>query len=331
MNNSLNGSTLPWFDWSQTDQDRFRTEFLQKIETLDSIKPIPTVAIRLLEACRDQNENIGELVNLIESDPAIAVRILTAANSPLFGQSRLINSIQHAVVVLGFSVISQMASTLATMTVFFETEDNQPEMIDQRERLFHHSIGCAVVARSIAIVVDTVDPGEAYLAGALHDVGKLVFFELAPVEYQRLSTLSKPNINISVEHDIFGITHPELGQRCAEKWGLSDEIGMAIGFHHHPNEAPFCLELVKVIETANYYSATWGIGDHGLESEPQVSVQDQPENVTDSAARNTVTLPAALNDDGHQCSILLDESTQQICFEKSRADYEKISTACKSN
>ena len=287
----------------------FRQAFMETLKTPGTIKPISSSAMRLLEACRNPSGKMADLVELIEADPAIAMRTLALANSPVYGQTRMISSVKQSVVVLGMTSISQLATSFALTDTYLDSKCTNPVVKAHQESLFFHSIGTASVARNIAAITETVDEGAAYLAGALHDLGKQIFWELIPDEYEALHQREGVESVYELEQQILGITHEEVGAFCAQNWGLPQEIVSAIGFHHRPDEAGEEKAMVELTESANAYALHWGVGSEVYDAESDGDGTPIPQ----------VNL---------SCAIQLEESQQVDCLKRSQKELGLILQAC---
>ena len=237
-----------------------KNKWVSQLDGLVQLKPMPAVAMQIMKACRDEQFNVRELVSLVECDPAIAARVLSVVNSSAFGLSREVSTINQAVVVLGFKSLSQLAISAATAKVFSDGKSSE----EDRMRLFDHSLGCAAVARVIVGGGQTsADAGEAFLAGMLHDIGKLVFFDLAPEEYRSLEQNRGTDSLLDLERDAFGLDHTAVGMKFGEFWGLPGGIKQAIANHHleqHDSEQQLGTSVTTVTNIANDLAKIWGVG-----------------------------------------------------------------------
>ena len=235
-----------------SDVAKYRQRVLQAIENL---QPFPSVATNLFQLCQKDDQNVAELVEMIECDPVIAMKVLSTANSPLYGYSRQVASIQHAVVILGFRNVSRLAISFATSEVF-----SGGGKARGRQSLFYHSLGCASVARQLADEGGEIDADLAYLGGVMHDVGKLVLFDVVADEHPDILSEQMDDQRDQWERERFGISHSDIGMKCGERWGLPPEICTAIGFHHNPHQAPQHQPLATLINRANKKTIQWGLG-----------------------------------------------------------------------
>ena len=232
------------------------------------LRPFPAVASQILTVCDDPHVRPQELSSVIQCDPAVALRLLRVANSSMYGFSGDIRSIEHAIVVLGFRTVRDLAISAAAADMFATGDAAQAE----RETLWLHSLACASVAGKLAALVG-VPPEEVFLAGIVHDVGKLIFFDVVPEAYIEIDRQGDSRTIVQLEESEFGVNHQCLGQRCAEEWGLPGTIDVAIGFHHEPESATFAEQLVAVICVADSLARVWHLGSHGSEDELTFALQ----------------------------------------------------------
>lgn len=242
------------------------TSLVDQLEQLPQLRPFPAVATRVLAVCNNPEADMMELAEVMQCDPAMSLQILRIANSAQYGYSGEIQTVEHAIVVLGFRAVRNLALSIAALSVFNEGTHAR----EARQQLWKHSLGCAAVARLLAPHFSRVTPDEAFLAGIMHDVGKLVFFDIVPDQYANITENADSFSIIEVEDREFGVNHQQVGERCGDEWELPVEISDAITFHHAPQEARGSAELVKVICAANHLAHAWHIG---------VQTQAEPESV----------------------------------------------------
>lgn len=168
----------------------------------------------------------------------MSVKILKLVNSSFFGMRRQIQTPGQAVNLLGGDVVKALVLTLGVFSQF----DNHVVPGFSLQGVMHHSLEVANLAKSIALSQsdDKHLHNEAYLAGLLHDVGKLILidqFEKPFKEVVRKSRDEHLRLDL-VEREAFGVTHAELGAYLLGLWGLSDNIVEAVAYHHRPADCP---------------------------------------------------------------------------------------------
>ena len=197
---------------------------------IDELPLLPQVLIRILQLDSDSEDYFDEFEQLVQEDPAFAVRVIALANSAAHAPADPVVAIRSALSRLGCNTIRSLIASLAVHRVFMPTEANQIQ-------LWVHSIRTAVASRAMARLIPHlgVDSEQAYLAGLLHDIGRFVMFEHAP---QRLLEVDEskwhtPEDIAQADIEAFSYTHSELGYLACRKWGLPDEITKVVRVHHN--------------------------------------------------------------------------------------------------
>ncbi|MHB8902787.1 MAG: HDOD domain-containing protein [Thermoguttaceae bacterium] len=230
---------------------------------ISEISTLPEVAVRTLQMIDDPRSSASELATVIGSDPALAVRVLRAANSSFCGLSQRVDGLDHAVVLLGFREIRSLAFTAHVAKLFRKTSGHGSY---RRQELWHHMVSVAVVARHLARICQAVSPEEAYLAGLLHDVGIVLLDQTLHGPFcQVVDSLAEDTSAVSVENAILGFDHASLGQYALRAWGLPGFLVDAAAYHHQPLE---CGEqsrpLVSSVALANSLCHRMGIRSLGV-------------------------------------------------------------------
>ena len=233
-----------------------KCSLLDAIDGLLDLRPFPTAASQLMAACEKESTTVRDLSEIIKCDPGLSLKLLQIANSPLYGLSGEIRSVDHATVILGMRALRDLAVSAAVGDVFGSGDATTNQV---RQKLWMHSLACGVTARVLCQQTGVASPDEAFLGGVVHDVGKLLFLDHEPVRYIEL--MEKKQNTIGEEEDVFGVTHTRIGQKCGESWGLPDEINDVITFHHDPESADFGGDLVNVVAASNRLSKIWTEAD----------------------------------------------------------------------
>lgn len=249
-----------------------KPSLLDVYDELASLRPMPVVANQVIVACNADSISARELSELIECDIALSVRLVQTANSPLYGMGGEIKSVQHAAVILGRRALRDMAITIASAEVF---ASGNPASQQARKALWDHSVASGVAAKLLAARTNAVVPEEAFLAGIVHDVGKLIFYDYDTDRYAHIQAVSKSTTAVQVEEEEFGIAHPCIGQKCGDDWGLPDDITEGILFHHDPKSADVFGDLPPTLFAANQLAKLWtGDSDDDLTSQAHVVLDE---------------------------------------------------------
>ena len=237
---------------SVTSMDRVHLK--RVTEDMVALPTLPLVASRLLESIADPeaatSEEIGALIAL---DPALTARTLKLANSDFYGFPRKVGTVDLAVVVLGHNTIRDLVLGAAV----FQTLDPTWQSLTG---LWSHSLACGVAARALADRCRYRLESEAFAAGMLHDLGKVVLRQTYPEAYDAAMALAREQgiTMLEAECGILGSDHAEVGGWLAERWGLPGDLVEAIAFHHRPEEARLNPELVSLVHIADWLAGRTG-------------------------------------------------------------------------
>ncbi|NOX20412.1 MAG: HDOD domain-containing protein, partial [Nitrospirae bacterium] len=144
---------------------------------IKSLSTIPVVMRRVIEVVSDENASFEDLSRVIEHDQAIAEKVVSMANSPFFGHSGMINSIEQAVMFLGFDLVKSIAISMTVIHLFNKTEAKN--ITD----FWEHAFEVAVISDVLCKKIPITDGGVCFLSGLLHDIGRLIMYLVYKGEY----------------------------------------------------------------------------------------------------------------------------------------------------
>ena len=235
----------------------------------DWIGSPPPVYQKLHEAMQDPDASFSDFSSIISSDPSLAVRLLRIANSPFYGLSSKVETIVHAMGIVGIDQLKELA--LATILV------NQFEGIDKdlvnMQSFWMHSIVCGLAARAIAKNMGERHVEPYYTASMLHDIGSLIIYKEIPDKAREILTRCKSEgLSLStVEEEVLGFTHAEVGAVVFTKWGLPENLVAAVQYHHRPSEAKAHPLFPAIVHLADVIAYEMNLGTGG---EPTIPVLD---------------------------------------------------------
>ena len=224
------------------------------------MEPLPAHAARAFELASDPKTTTSDFVAVIESDEALSARIVRVANSVYFYRGSAATDIEKAVANIGVDELRCILS--AAMLKGLLVGRSQA-----RQQIWANAVSAALLARSLARYVGGLTQGEAFLAGLVHDVGKLVMLSRAPALYEKvLSLVAADNKSfIEAEEQIFELNHVEVGTWVAQEWKFPLSIVEAIALHHQawptdPNRLKSKGELALLVQISDHLSHAAGIG-----------------------------------------------------------------------
>jgi putative nucleotidyltransferase with HDIG domain len=230
------------------------------ISNLDAVITLPEVAARIVQTINNPKSTAGDLHRIISHDPALVSRILQRVNSSFSGRTNKIDSVERAIVLMGFDAVNTLALSATIGQIFKPT--NISDDFTARD-LWTHCIAVAAAAREMAKRVNKPLAEEAFLAGLLHDIGLLVEMQVCPDKLAKVCEIAKHG-EVSfcmAEYDLIGCNHAEIGAALAAKWGFPDFCRAAVGFHHMPALAePEQRQMVALVFAADTICAQDAIG-----------------------------------------------------------------------
>ncbi|MDP3651010.1 MAG: HDOD domain-containing protein [Rhodoferax sp.] len=197
---------------------------------VDGMPAFPKSVQRILELTRDVNVTPKDLVEVIDKDPVVTVKILKVVNSAYYSLPKQITSIGHSVVYLGFNTIKNLALSIAAIGML--PKDNAAGFDVQQYLL--HSLATAAIAKQLANRVEDADPMDCFIAGLLHDFGKVVFVQFMPQEFKKALQASRDNsssLHAALQKEI-GADHAFVGAMLVEKWRFAPHLVETIRHQH---------------------------------------------------------------------------------------------------
>lgn len=236
-----------------------RPELSQKLAAaVDRMPAFPKSVQKILELTRDVNCSPKDLVQIIDKDPVVTVKVLRVVNSAYYSLPKQITSINHAVVYLGFNTIKNLALSIAAIGML--PADNEAGFDGQQYLL--HSLATAGIAKQLASRVGA-DPMDCFIAGLLHDFGKVVFAQFMPKEFRQaleLSLWNESSLHLALR-EVIGVDHTAVGAMLVEKWRFPPDLIETVGHQYGPelNDTP----MTACVFAANQISKKLAFGFGG--------------------------------------------------------------------
>ncbi|RMF57866.1 MAG: HDOD domain-containing protein [Calditrichaeota bacterium] len=231
----------------------------QKLDSIDTIATLPNIATEILEIMRKETSSMREIARVIEQDPSITAKILKVANSPLWGYSGRVENIQRALVLMGLKQVSNIVIAISLYSTFAKLK---PNPFFDRKKFWLHSVGTAQIARKLSKQLKVNFYGEEFVAGLLHDLGKMLLDQFWGEEFKKLIEQARAESNriLVKERQEFGCTHAEIGAYLLQKWNFPKPIVNVVHFHHTPSRANADQELIGLISLSEMLCELWGVG-----------------------------------------------------------------------
>lgn len=244
------------------------------IEKVNKLPTLPTVANKITRLIKDPTCTARKVSEVIDKDQSLTCRVLRLVNSAFYALTTEVINVRHAVALLGFRTISQLAISISVFDVF---KGGYGKEFD-REGFWLHSIGCAVISQMLAEKIQYSHIDESFSAGLMHDIGKVVLDHYFHEELLKIIELTwrKGLSFVEAEQEVIGLNHTEIGSRVMRNWNIPLPIVAGVRHHHQlPCErrgSPYAQDIiVDIVRLANVLCKKEKIGCSGDNVVPELS------------------------------------------------------------
>ncbi len=231
---------------------------LQNLSNTDFASP-PGVYFQLEKVLNNENGTFEDLSHVIENDPPLAARLLKIVNSPGYGMMGKVETISHAIGIIGRDSLSELALATSAISKF----DNLSSDILTLSEFWEHSLACAFAAQLVARHREHSKPEQLYLAGMLHDLGQLVIMMEEPDKYSTVRQMASNSYNnslVTAEKKVLHYDHAQIGGVMLKEWKLPPSLHEAVTYHHDPMKAPNYKEEASILHIAELLAYEIGFG-----------------------------------------------------------------------
>jgi len=236
------------------------------LNDIKNLPTIPKIMFDAISAIKSDPGNVLKISDIIGKDQGMATKILSVANSPLYGMLRKVSSLEFAIMIMGSSELEKIITAISlSNAIKFKSTQNFDE-----QKYFKHSLAVGLLSKDIARKLGMAEiSGDAFIGGMLHDVGIQLIVKYFPTEYQKIFSNSNDDKNFSdLELETLGLSHQDIGAYLLSKWDLPTSLVECVKFHHNPANAVENSNLVTVIHLAdniaNKYEAIQGFWDKNI-------------------------------------------------------------------
>jgi len=229
------------------------------LDQIDDLPPLPAVAARVMGMADDDRTSAMELAQVLSTDQALTAKLIRVSNSAYYGFARRVSTVREAVVMLGFKQVRQVAVGASLMNTF-KSKKSADDVFDM-DLFWGHSVAVGVAAENLAKKTRTAKPEDAFTAGILHDIGRLVLrkampaeFNLAVIEARRgTCTLAEAELEFT------GYAHDDIGRLLGERWKFPMHLVEAVRCHHDYALTPANDGLAGVVAQADRLAHHYGL------------------------------------------------------------------------
>lgn len=246
------------------------------LEKLNDIPTLPIVATRVTDLINDPNSSSGDIAEVLKKDQVLTAKVLKLINSPYYGIPGEVTDVRRALAYLGFNTLAQLVLSVSIMSMFPEKQSGKFSMYE----FWKHALATAVASELLAKETKAAKPEECFTCGLLHDVGKVVLYQIAPSDFLKVvQTAEKEQATFTdIEKRLEVPPHGYLGEYIANKWRLPMVIRMSIRYHHYDvSKMATILDTykpaVQIVRLANQWVVREKIGNSGNASAALVSAE----------------------------------------------------------
>ena len=230
---------------------------------------LPEVCIRINEMLDDSAITAAELGQVIGQDTSLTARLLRIVNSSYYGFQSRIETVSRAVTVVGLRELRG----LVIASTAIETFSKFPDEVLNKVRFWRHSLYCGVIARLLAEQCHVLHSERLFVAGLLHDIGKLIIAQRLPEETRMiaLQSQSREEPEFKIEQSVLGFNHAEVGGELMKTWNMPETLYESVVYHHTPRRAKAGVMETCLIHIANIFTDE---AEQGLDMKNDIPLQD---------------------------------------------------------
>ena len=213
-----------------------RPDLLALINDEIKLPTLSDVFMKINETIMNPRSSANDIANVISNDTSLTARLLKIVNSAFYGFPSKIDTLSRAVAIVGTKQLSLLASCIKIIDVFDKISS---EIIDMK-KFWQHSIACGVISRIMAGYKGIQNTERLFVAGLLHDVGRLIMYTDMPALVRDLLVKARNGESLlyTLESDVMHFNHAEIGGMLMKRWKLSLFLEGIVTYHHNPQNAP---------------------------------------------------------------------------------------------
>ncbi len=256
---------------------------------------LPMIFTKLNDAVNDPCSSSRDISNIISEDAGLSAHLLRIANSAFFGFPKKIDTITRAVTVIGTKQLRDLALATSVVHMF----KGIPNEFVNMESFWRHSIACGLTARILANFRRESNVEKYFVAGLLHDVGRLIIYmNAADLARMAIKRAHEENALLyEMENEVMGFDHAEVGSLLLRQWQLPEHTMNAVACHHKPSKANGYAHDASIIHVADIIANSMQLGSSGERFVPPLD-----EDAWECLSLSESIIPPALQLLGHQYS-----------------------------
>lgn len=239
------------------------SQIYSKLDQIHNLPTIPEIMFEAIKIIKSEPGNVIKLSKIIGKDQGMVAKILSVANSPLYGMRRNVTSLEFAIMLMGAKELENVITAISlSNAIQFKSSSTFNE-----KKYWHHSMAVGLVSKDISRKLENSEiAGDAFIGGILHDIGIQLFAKYFSKEFQLITESNKDYFRSELE--VFGLTHQDAGAYLLNKWNLPISLIQCVEYHHSPEYSNNNRTLVSIINLADYivnnFSSAKAMWDYGI-------------------------------------------------------------------
>lgn len=231
------------------------------VESMKSVCSLPASYERVNNKVDDPKSSVADIAKTISMDQGLSARLLKLANSAFYGFPSRIETISSAVMIIGARELRDLALATAVISMFKDVPANLCDM----KNFWRHSLACGLTARLLAVRRRESNPERYFVAGMLHDIGRLVIYQGLPVVAAKTlqRARAEKQLVVRIEREELGFDHAKVGSQLLEFWRLPASLRDAVGNHHSFGTTLRYPVECALVHSADVISGALSLGSSG--------------------------------------------------------------------
>jgi len=225
------------------------------------VSSLPTIHLRLEEAINNPKKSMSDIAKVIREDPGLTARLLRIVNSAFYNFPSRVETISQAVTIVGTQQLSALALATSVMNMFKGIQSTLVSM----DSFWRHSIACGLAARILATMRRDTNAERFFVAGMLHDIGRLILYTKLTDKSQAIleNARQRPQLLYESEREALGFTHAVVGGLLLQNWKLPTSLEEIVMYHHNPTSATRFPVETAIVHLADIIVHSMRLGTSG--------------------------------------------------------------------
>lgn len=225
------------------------------------IPTLPSIFVEIREVIANPRHSMVDLATLIDKDAGLTIRLLRLANSAYYGLRSEVDTVKRALVCIGTRELQNMVLCTSVVSMFHGI----PEDIINMTLFWKHSVGCGLMAKSLATYIPSINPDQMFVAGLLHDIGRLLIWKQLSQKSSEILHYahSEAVILYDAEQQYLGYDHCDVAARLLHMWNIPEIITESVANHHHPEESEKYFIETSIIHLSDIIVHALELGQSG--------------------------------------------------------------------